>query len=504
MGFFDNFFAFLFETNNPEVKKKRVLKQIAKEINKNKYRKFYKTISGEVTPIMESFFYDVYKTVIVAHSLMKNADKSVILRQLTIEAFMSKELREIYDRLSPDSIEEQAKTMPPKELSHQLEEDMNTFSSALSITDINTIDHCYKLIIGFTEFVSFDFPSLLKKIDPRFKEQNVHYQPQWRPVSGRYLVENIKDFLALPPLEATPEEWKKIFEILKKYKAGVTMVEPNQWKKLLLCLQDVQRSGILTLIVRYISQNPAWQQSFQAEEEFIVEAYLKIKKAEIQGCIEKIITDKLANKRTALANQLFKAADITRLQYYTNANNEVYIKRNLEGFAYIDALNYLKAFLIDYNDVRELCDLFLIRGQWASQELSRQISMGLHEITEISEQLTAFDESLGDSGINGLKLKGQISKFKSDKGQVTHLKVTLSIINNEAKEMISRAIMSFTLVGNYLKDLRADYKKSHPTLLINWKELESVSEHPIVQRMETDPQIIENFISLMQLFVSEE
>ena len=211
MGFFDNFFAFFFETNDPEVKKKRVLKQIAQEINKNKYRKFYKTISGEVTPIMESFFYDVYKTIIVAHSLMKNADKSTILRQITIEVFMSKELREIYDRLSPDSIEEQAKTMPPKELSHQLQVDMDTFSSALSITDINTIDHCYKLLMGFTEFVSFDFPALLKKIDPRFKEQNVHYQPQWRPISGRYLVENIKDFLALPPLEATAEEWKKIF-----------------------------------------------------------------------------------------------------------------------------------------------------------------------------------------------------------------------------------------------------------------------------------------------------
>lgn len=499
-----SFFDFLFGGNDPAAKKKRALKLIAKEISQNKHRKFYKPSAAEITPVAGAFFYDIYKAVSAAQGFMKNAAKSAMLKQITVEFFMSKELREVYGRLSPESIEERGKTQTPKELSQQLQEDLNTFSSAFSVNEMSTIDRCYNLIMAFANFASFDFFSLLKKIDSRIREHNFTYQPQYRYVNGKYLLENLKDFLDIPPFEATSDDWKTVLEILKKYKSGTNVIEPNQWKKLLATLQDVHRSGILVLMVRHIEQNPDWMRNFEVNDEYIVEAFMKSKKSEVQVCIDKIINDKRAGKRDALAKKLFGSADITRLQYYTNTNNEVFTRKNLEGFSYIAPLNYLKGFLVDHHDVRELCDIFLIRGQWVSQDLSRQISQGLHELSDISEQLTAFDETLSDNGVNGTKLKNHINKSKMDKTQITHLKVVLTVINTEAKEMLNKALSTFTEVGSYLKNLSDDHAKTQPSLLVNWKEIESVSERPIAQRLELASKVIYDFVILLQLFASED
>ncbi|MDR0568628.1 MAG: DUF5312 family protein [Spirochaetaceae bacterium] len=500
MGFFD----FLFGGNDPAVKKKRAVKLIAKEINQNKHRKFYKTSSGEITPVTGAFFYDIYKTTSAAQGFMKNAAKSAVLKQIVVEHFMSKELKEVYNRLSAESIEERGKSLTPKELSQQIQEDLNTFSAAFSITEMNIIDRCYNIIIAFNNFVGFDFFSLLKKIDSRIRERDFTYHPQFRYVSGKYLADNIKDFLDMPPFEATPDDWKTVLEILKKYKAGTNVIEPNQWKRLLAALQDVHRSGILVLMIRHIDQNPNWMRNFQVSEESIVDAFMKAKKTEVQVQIEKIKSDKRAGKRDALANKLFGSADITRLQYYTNANNDIFLKKGVEGYTYIAPLNYLQAFVTTHQDVRELCDIFLIRGQWMSQDVSRQISQGLHELSDITEQLIAFDNTLADNGINGSKLRNHLNKSKMDKGQITQLKVVLTIINTEAKEMLNKALDIFSQVGVYIKNLSADHAKTHPVLLVNWKEIESVSERPIDQRLEHASKALGDFTQLLQLYAIDD
>ena len=503
MGFLNGILSIFGAGNDPESRKKRLLKQIAQDIHRSKYRKFYKPNTGEMTSLMAKFFFDMYKTLVIAQTIMKSADKSAILKQVTVETYMSKELREIYDNLSPESIENQAKSIPPKELSHKLQGDLNIFSSALSIDDINEIDRIYTLIIMFASFLSFDFFGLLKKIDPRIKEQDIKYQLHIRNVSGRYILEDIKEFLYLSKLDASVEDWKMVFEVLKRYKPGTTIIEYGQWKKVLASINEMHKSGFLVLMVRHISQNPNWQTDYHVEYLQIVEDFLKMKKKEVHECIDKIINDKLTLKREALAKQLFNTAEVTRLQNYTNGNNEFFLKKGLEGYTCIEALNYIKAFVIDYPDVRELCDLFLIRGQWVSQELSHQISTGLHEISDLYEQLLTFDEGLGEKGANGMKLRTQFVKAKSD-GQFTHIKITLGVINDEAYEMIHKASSAFSLVGDYLKELYHDYKKNYPALLVNWKEVESVSTPSIKERMEANTKVIEDFVNLMELYMTNE
>jgi hypothetical protein len=506
MGFIQSLFILLFGGADTSSKQKRALRQVAKEITQNKYRNFYGVKGSEIRRHFGVFFYDLYKALYPTANVMHHAEKSGILKHLIVERFLSKGTREVYNHLTPEAIAEQAKTVNPQELAHQIEEEMNMVSAEIR-QSAGKINRYYRIIAAFVKFARFDFFSCLKKFDSQLREGNTAVQPQFRSIPGKYVAPFIKEFLALPFPEAGPEEWKVVFDILKDYKSGVAIIDLSQWKKLLLMVQDVLKSQILVLMIRHIDQNPEWNEDWEPAvlvgSEDIVSAYLRDKTAEVKSCISKLMNDKHLAKREALAKKLFGDPDIIRLHYYTHAGNEALIKKNLNGFAYIAPLNYMMAFFKDRQNIRDLCDMFVIRGHWTSQELSRQVSKGLHETADISADLTAFDESLSDRGVYGNRIKTALNKSALEKTHLTNLKGVLDIVNGKAQEIITHGIVALSAVKDHLKDLYDDCTNGKEARLVNWKELESLSEHPLAKRLEQGYMFIEDFVSLLRLFVSE-
>lgn len=503
MGFLDVLFS-LFGGDDNLSKNKRMLKQVARDLNKNRYHKFYKVRSGEITPAGETFFYEIYRTVAAAQGFMKNAEKSAILKQITVEMFMDKEIRDLCERLSPESVERQGKSLSPQELSQHIQSDMEAFAQALE-NKAPAIDHCYSLIMQFGSFACFDFFSMLKKFDSRMREYQFAYPMQCRAVNARYVMENLKDFIDLTIPEGSAEEWQRIFEIVKKYKAGKNMIELNQWRKVVGAVQDIRRSGMLVLMVRHSTQDPFWEaKPHTTVYDSIVEGYIKSKRAEAEESLKKITQDKQTAKREALIKKFFGSTDVIRLQYYTSAANEEFLEKNLNGYTRIKEINYLKGFLLDHHDIQDLCDLFLIHGQWATPELSRQITQELHDITGIIDQIAAFDESLADNGQYGSRLKTYLKRYGFDKSQIANIKVTLKLVNGRAVEIIRQAIAAFNKAKQNLQDLHERYKQGKTDFVVNWKELEALSDNPIGKRLENNYMITEQFAHLLELFILEE
>ena len=497
--FFQTLFFLLFKSDDPAFKSKMALRQLGKEIKHNKYHKFYRVKTEEIRSGMGAFFFDIYSVIFPILTYISHADKSAILKQIIIETCMGSELRDLYNRLTPESIEKRSKSLNLTDLSKTLQEEMETLSSSLH-KDFK-IDRYYTLIVAFTRFVRFDFFSILKKIDPQFQDGSLVSQPCYSSIPGQYLVEHIKDFLELSALDARHEEWSALFDILKKYKPEIGEFDLNQWKKLLGNLQDVLRSNILMLMVRHIEQNPDWLHNIpRFNTEDIFDRLMKTKKAEVNACIDKIKRNNQVAEREALAARLFGNSEITRLQYYTAVCNEVFTQKNLDGFTYIPELNCLMGFFGEYHDIQELCNLFVIRGQWASQQASQR----LNELTDVVERLKSFDASLAEHETNGSKLKTYSNQSNRDRDHLIKLRATLDSINNQAKELITQAIRGFTTVESCLKDLSSDCANNQSVILLNWEEIASLSERPIVQRIEQACTLIGDFVTLLRLFVSEE
>jgi hypothetical protein len=499
--FLEKIFALFVGAQDPDAVKKRQLKQLVKDLSGNKYARFYRAKPEEVDGILGKFFYDIYKIISPAQVFMQNAAKSAQLKQIACEAFLDKNLLAIKDRLSPESVEDLSKKMSVTDMSKQLEEYMAAFSAAFDSPRIEAIDRCYNLILALAQFAAYDFFFLLKKFDPNITERNFTYHPKFAAVRGEYLSDDLKDFLEVSFAVDPDQDWKNALRVIKIYKNGVDVVAPDQWNRLLLTLREVRKSNILEFMIRHIDKNPNWQFNPKLSDEHIASAYIEEKRTETKNAVDQIVNAKKSAQVETLAKMIFGSAEIERAKYYTVKGGEIYIKKNFDGFLFAAGINYLKAFLLDHfkKDIRELCDLFLIRGQWTNVILSQQMSDSFHRIMGLSDEIIAFDETLSDTGENGSRLKASIVKADRDKSQARYVTLILKTVNETALDQINTAAGALIGVGKTLKILLDDYQKPTRELIMNWKELETASETPIVQRMAETYKKIYYFIQMMQI-----
>jgi uncharacterized protein with HEPN domain len=266
-------------------------------------------------------------------------------------------------------------------------------------------------------------------------------------------------------------------------------------------LREVHTSKILELMVQYTLRNPVWQWKHISFHETIGEDWLEAKKAEANEYIMKINNAKKNSQINAMTKQIFEATDLVRLENYTVQLGEPYRKKKVEYYLYAEGLNYLKAFLDDYveKEIKELCDILLIRGQWTNNTMSKEMSEALHDLIEASEPITRLDNDMSEDGADGSRLRAAMLRIDRDPTQARYINSIIGKNNENALEIINEAAQSLIVIGKHLKNLIEDVQKKHPELLLNWRELNLVSKEPLHQRMVGDFKKINYFIQLMHL-----
>jgi hypothetical protein len=164
----------------------------------------------------------------------------------------------------------------------------------------------------------------------------------------------------------------------------------------------------------------------------------------------------------------------------------------------------LKTFLLDFfkKDVRELEDLLLVRGKWSTNVMSQQMSDAYYRVLEMSEQLILFDEGLNDEGEMGARLKRSLARVvEREPSSASNVKTMVQEINESALSIINEAAGNLISFGKNLKSLIEDLDRKDHELIINWKELESMSDIPVKARLSDAYKKIYYFIQLMQMFV---
>jgi hypothetical protein len=496
----DKVFSFFSGDASATDDKTNMLKQVFKDLNQNKHAKFFRIKSEEADPSLASFFFTVYKITCPIRIFMQDTAKAAKLKQMIIESSMDSAILETVKRIDPAAIESRVKTTPPKELTAQIQADLGKLSAQFDSSRIDTADRCYNLAASLSQLVNFDFPGLLKKFDSGFTPGNFSVEPRFPAIKAGFILKELGEFLSVTKALNPGEDWNKLLNLLNAC-AGKELAPPEQFAILINNLRDIHNTKILELIVQYTLRNPVWQWKPRIPDEHIGKAWLGAKNAEAQKCIDAINNAQKNSQIAALIKQIFDTADLVRLENYTPAKSEIYRQKDLENFAYAEGLNYLKAFLDDYleKEIRELCDILLIRGQWTNNIMSKEMSESLHQLLESTAPITALDETMSEDGSDGSRLKAAMIRVDRDRTQARYINSIVGNNNEEALEMISSAAQNFIVIGKHLKSLIEDIQKKHPELLINWRELNLASKEPLAQRMIDDYKRINYFVQLMRL-----
>jgi Family of unknown function (DUF5312) len=502
-GFLQKLFS-VFSGGGSEAEKKKLLRGIAKDLSRSRY-KFYKPKGQEALPGMAKFFYEVYKIAAPAQALLGNAASSGALRSFVIESYLTPEQRELSERLTESYIIERAKTLSLAQVQEETKRNLTSFFVVFDGEMSKQIDEAYNTLIALVNFVNFDYYFLLKKFDSSLPERSFSYKPKFDAINGEYVVDDLQDFLEVFAALDFETDWPRIFGALKEYKK-VDVVSVDAWSKFAAAAAELRKSEILAQIVRHLKEDPYWTGKPRVPSERIVEPFLQKLKTQIETIIQRIVQERRNSKIDEIANQIFGTTVVLRMKNYTEKANVVFAKKMLGGYTQAQAMNYLKAYLMDYfkKDIRELVDLLIIRGQWTANLQSQQLSDCYHAILDVSERILQFDEELADDGEVGSRLRMSLAKADRDKDALKFLRTTLKETNDKATAMVSRAAMNLIGIGRQLKALIEDLSKPHHEILLNWKEVEAQSSRPLKAWLVETYKKIYYIIQLLQYFVKSE
>ena len=500
-GILDKLFA-LFASDDPERKKQKALRDITAEL-KHSRAKFYNPLRLTAEPNLARFFWEIYKTVAAAQVLLKGAEVSGALKMTLVDLSFSEEQALVRERLTEKSIDERAKRgTDPAGLEAEVKKDVKTLLESIDTNWMNELDALFNRVLVFLDLIGFDYYYFLGKFDPGLPERDFSYTPRFASLDAAAIQEDLQDFLEILPSIDPEADWDRILAVLKEHR-GMDVVARDSLRKTLQLIRDVQRSGILLLVVRHMIQNPAWKPMTRAHRERIVEPYLSKLKAEAETTAQKVAHGRHNEKLEELARAVFGSSGVSvKLSNYSEQSNPEFAQKMLGGFLHVTALNYLRAFLVDYlpKRIREVVDLLIVKGKWANSQPSNQMSEAFHQLLNVSEKINHFDADLAEDGELGRRLKTIALKAEKDRKALVQLRSALQQVNDEARMMIGDAVQHFVSIARVLKLAHEDIGKPNPAFLVNWKELKPSSDKELRVVIAAVYKKIFNFVQLMQMY----
>lgn len=501
-GFFEKLFSFLVRASDPERDKKKQLKEISNQLKKHKY-KFYKPKSDEALIALAKFFYEIYLIVGPAKVLLDQAEVSVVLKTILIENTLNEDQLAVRASFEESEIREVVKNSEGdvKQATEKLKSDLVNFFALFETQKVRDINATYNLMTIFLDFITFDFYFFLRKFDSRFPENDFTYNPRFEDINGEYIAEDLKDFMVLIPFLELDAVWDDLFNVLSSYK-GTEILNRKDWLKLIRKIRDVRTSKILELTVKAIEKDPSFTFKVQKPSNRIVEDYLTKMKNQVELTIQKILKEKRTLKIDNLAFKIFGTHAVSRMKFYTEKANLAFAKKMLGGYIYIAPMNYLKAFLVDYckKDIREISDILLIRGKWTTNISSQHLSEAYYGLISTADELISFDEKLSEEGEKGLEFAKLIKRRDADKANVQLLRKSLKEVNDDALRLINTTGLHLVSIAKSFKLVIEDYQKKPHELLTNWKEIESLVDGGVVERMSEIYRKCYYFVQLLQFY----
>ena len=503
-GFLDKILSIFTGMGDPEAEKKKLIKSIAKDVTRSRF-KFYRVKGSEATPALARFFYEIYKVVAPAQVLLTNASSSGVLRSFVIESFLSKEQRELAERITDAAIRERAQKLPLRELTESVRNDLLTFYSVFDADRTNQIDAAYSTLLSLVSFVNFDYYFLLKKFDSTLVERGFASKPNFDAISADYVADDLADFLEVFAPLNLEADWRRILGALKEYR-NLDVISIESWNKLVPAIREVRQSQILEQVVRIAKRDPYFNSSPRVSGERIVEPFLDKLKNQVEMLIQQMSQERRNAKIEETAKAIFGTSVIVRTKNYTDKANIAFAKKMLGGYIHTGALNYLKAFLIDYfkKDIREINDILIIRGQWTINVQSQQLSDAYHGLLEVSDALLSFDDSLGEDTEIGARMRSALAKSERDKDAVKYLRQILKESNDKALAMLNKAALNLIAIGRQYRSLIEDFGKLRHEVLLNWKEIDSAAPKPVKDMLVEAYKKIYYMVQLLQYFVKGE
>ncbi len=494
--------ADFFSSPDPEKEKRRELKGVARSLRKIN-NKLYNHKSGQALPGLGKLFFEFYKTLGPAQTLLAHAKSSAVLRSILIESSLSQEQTALRERLNEQAIRARLEKGMGQSTAEEIRGDLKSFAAIFDPARARLVNEQYRSMAILLALVHFDYYMLLRKFDPALREGDYGGSPRFEAINAQYIEDELKDFLEILPAFDPMEDWISIWDTLKSYR-GAEPVALDAWRKLLAAIRRLKRTGELEMVAQLITENPFFRPTARAYRDNIVEEYLGKLRAETETTLQKVAKEKRAQSIETLSRQVFGAGLVNRLAYYTEEANKQFAKKMSAGYTFVAPLNYLHAFLLDFvqKELSGSFDALLVRGKWSDTGMSQMLSDGYHELQTIADSLEQFDGELAPESELGRKLLSIAAHADKDRQRAYMARRLMNKVNEPARDLLLRSCQHCVTIGKLLKSVVDDVSRGgKPQLVINWSELLSHGQRNLRGELVAQYKKLYYFVQLLKLYI---
>jgi hypothetical protein len=493
--------ADFFSSPDPEKEKRRELKGVARSLRKINSR-LYHLKSEQVLPGMGKVFFEFYKTLGPAQTLLAHAKSSAVLKSILLENGLTKEQAALRERLTEQSIRSRLEQGMGQSTIEEIRNDLKSFAAIFDPAHARQVNEQYKSVAILLALVHFDYYMLLRKFDPALREGDYGGNPRFESINAQYVEDELKDFLEILPAFDPMEDWTALWQILKSYR-GVEPVTPDAWRKLLAVIRRLKRSGELEMVAQLIAGNPYYRPAGRSYRDNIVEEYLSKLRAESEATLQKVAKEKRGKSIESLTRQVFGGSLVSRLANYTEEANKQFAKKLSAGYTFVAPLNYLHAFLLDFvqKELSVTFDALLVRGKWSDPSMAQMISDSYHELQTITGGLEQFDAELEPDSELGRKLSSIAARADKDRQHAYMARRLMNKVNEQARDLLLRSCQHCVTIGKMLKNVVDDVTRGKPQLVINWGELASRGQRNLRETLVAQYKKLYFFVQLLKLYI---
>ncbi|MCK4798155.1 MAG: hypothetical protein KAT05_12285, partial [Spirochaetes bacterium] len=377
---------------------------------------------------------------------------------------------------------------------------LNEYIKSFNSENVKKINFTYNQITDLSGILNFDWFYFIHKFDSEITEANFNYKPNFDSVEGKYILDEL---IAINDSIETIDfnkDWKNIYEYIKAVSDDAALV--NILKKIIQYSKIIKRDDYLLKIIRLIYKNPFFESQKFSSNAKVVQDYIYSFQLEVKKAVDRSIKELKRAKIEDLLLDIFHKTAIVRLKHYTQRINDLLLKKGVLGIRYIDPLNYLKAFLLDFckGEVKSRIDFLLIKGTWSTNSYSSEYSSLLVHFNKLSDMVIDFDNRCSDEERYGKSIRKLIFAVSHDPGARNLLKKVIYKIDAEAGQLIFDSIKIFNIAASKLKALIDDYNLKTPEIIIDFHKMRWEFPSDVIVDLSELTKKLNSFVALLKYF----
>jgi len=500
-GFFSRLFGF-----GREGMKKRTYRQLKKELAAFKMD-LYKLKQDTISVPFARSLYEIYRLTGPLRQLVHLDRAENKLPYAYVESFIhyyqSENARDIAVKLTEDYIHKYSVSHGAKNTVTYIDNLLNEYFNLFDQTIINKINLYYTNFLYFIRFAHFDFFPILREFDEDLEEGVFLEKPNFQPVDGSLLREELLKLHYALNRFTTGESVDQGIEIVSQLK-NVEPMGRNAVHRLKRLIKEFQDNQYVSLIVRAIDLTPSSIPIRKPTTVDIFNSYASKKKRDIRNTLHTVQKRQRDQAVSSIVSQLFGDGAASRLKNYNDSKNDQLADIGLPIFECATALNYTKAFSMDrYNAfIRNIINELIIAGSFNNKTILNNLSNNYYALNNLIKKIDEFDDDLDIDGSSGSTLHRFIRSVNKDKGSRGLLEKTINRLNKKARLLITEEVVNIKEMAFIIKKILDEYKSNAPTIIYNIKKIRNNKNKEFIQELVDCYRSIYLYLKLMGSYVS--